>query len=45
MVGLSDNILKPLLLGRGLDIPMLVILMGAIGGMVLSGLVGLFVGA
>jgi predicted PurR-regulated permease PerM len=45
MVGLSDNILKPLLLGRGLDIPMLVILMGAIGGMVYSGLVGLFVGA
>jgi predicted PurR-regulated permease PerM len=45
MVGLSDNVLKPLLLGRGLDIPMLVILMGAIGGMVLSGLVGLFVGA
>ena len=45
MVGLSDNILKPLLLGRGLDIPMLVILLGAIGGMVLSGLVGLFVGA
>jgi len=45
LVGLSDNILKPLLLGRGLDIPMLVILMGAIGGMVLSGLVGLFVGA
>ena len=45
LVGLSDNILKPLLLGRGLDIPMLVILLGAIGGMVLSGLVGLFVGA
>ena len=45
LVGFSDNILKPLLLGRGLDIPMLVILMGAIGGMIFSGLVGLFVGA
>jgi predicted PurR-regulated permease PerM len=45
LVGLSDNILKPLLLGRGLDIPMLVILLGAIGGMLLSGIIGLFVGA
>ncbi|HYQ70868.1 MAG TPA: AI-2E family transporter [Gammaproteobacteria bacterium] len=45
LVGLSDNILKPLLLGRGLDIPMLVILLGAIGGMILSGIIGLFVGA
>jgi predicted PurR-regulated permease PerM len=45
MVGFSDNILKPLLLGRGLDIPMLVILLGAIGGMILSGIIGLFVGA
>lgn len=45
LVGFSDNILKPLLLGRGLDIPMLVILLGAIGGLILSGLIGLFVGA
>jgi predicted PurR-regulated permease PerM len=45
LVGLSDNLLKPLLLGRGLDIPMLVILLGAIGGMILSGIIGLFVGA
>lgn len=44
-VGLSDNILKPLLLGRGVDIPMLVVLLGAIGGMLLYGLIGLFVGA
>jgi len=41
----SDVVLKPLLLGRGLDVPMLVILLGAIGGMILSGIVGLFVGA
>ncbi|QIR13350.1 AI-2E family transporter [Shewanella aestuarii] len=41
----SDAILKPMLMGRGVDIPMLVILLGAIGGMLLSGIVGLFVGA
>lgn len=41
----SDGILKPLLMGRGVDIPMLVILLGAIGGMMLSGIIGLFVGA
>jgi predicted PurR-regulated permease PerM len=45
IVGASDGLLKPIFLGRGLDIPMLVILLGAIGGMILSGLLGLFVGA
>ncbi len=45
VIGLSDNILKPLILGRGVDIPMLVILLGAIGGMILSGIIGLFTGA
>ena len=40
-----DNILKPLLLGRGVDVPMVVIFLGAIGGMLLSGIVGLFIGA
>jgi len=45
VVGLSDNVLKPLLLGRGVDAPMLVILLGAIGGMLLSGVVGLFTGS
>ncbi len=44
-VGLSDNVLKPLLLGRGVDIPMLVILVGAIGGAISAGVVGLFIGA
>jgi predicted PurR-regulated permease PerM len=44
-VGLSDNVLKPLLLGRGTDVPMLVIFMGAIGGFILDGIIGLFVGA
>ena len=45
LISLSDGFLKPLLLGRGVDIPMLVILLGAIGGMLLSGILGLFVGA
>jgi len=34
-----------MLMGRGLDIPMPVILIGAIGGMILSGIIGLFAGA
>ena len=45
VVSMSDAFLKPLLLGRGVDIPMLVILLGAIGGMIMSGIIGLFVGA
>lgn len=45
IVSASDGFLKPLLLGRGVDIPMLVILLGAIGGMILSGILGLFVGS
>lgn len=40
-----DNILKPLLLGRGVKVPMLVIFVGAIGGFLASGIIGLFVGA
>jgi predicted PurR-regulated permease PerM len=45
IVSLSDTFLKPLFLGRGVDVPMLVILLGAIGGMMLGGIIGLFVGA
>ena len=45
LVSFSDVVLKPLLLGRGVDAPMLVILLGAIGGMITSGIVGLFIGA
>ena len=44
-VGFSDAILKPMLLGRGVKVPMLVILLGAIGGMISFGIIGLFVGA
>lgn len=45
LVSGSDAILKPILLGRGSDTPILVILLGALGGMAMSGIIGLFVGA
>jgi predicted PurR-regulated permease PerM len=45
ITGLSDNVLKPVLLGRGVDAPMPIILIGALGGMVASGFTGLFIGA
>jgi predicted PurR-regulated permease PerM len=38
-------VLKPLLLGRGVDAPMPVILFGALGGMASAGILGMFVGA
>jgi predicted PurR-regulated permease PerM len=44
VAGLSDNILKPLMLGRGMEVPMPVILIGVIGGMLADGLIGLFIG-
>jgi predicted PurR-regulated permease PerM len=45
IAGLSDNILKPILLGKGAPVPMLVIFIGVIGGFILSGFIGLFTGA
>ncbi|AGI23718.1 permease [Pseudomonas sp. ATCC 13867] len=42
--GLSDNVLKPLMFGRGVKVPMPVILIGALGGMLSNGIIGLFVG-
>lgn len=45
LVSFSDGLLKPLFLGRGVAVPMLVILLGAIGGMMAYGIIGLFVGA
>ncbi|HSG21528.1 MAG TPA: AI-2E family transporter [Azonexus sp.] len=43
--GMADNVLKPLMLGRGVDAPMPVILLGALGGMAAAGILGMFVGA
>ena len=45
LVGVVDNVLKPILLGRGAGVPTLVIVIGAIGGMISSGIIGLFVGS
>ena len=45
VAGLADNVLKPILLGRGVAVPMPVILLGALGGMVSGGIIGMFVGA
>ena len=45
VAGLADNMLKPMLLGRGVEAPMPVILIGALGGMITNGVIGLFVGA
>lgn len=45
VVSFLDMVLKPIMLGRGVEAPMLVILLGAIGGMLMSGIIGLFVGA
>lgn len=45
IVALSDNVLKPMLLGRGVNLPVLVVLIGAIGGMIRFGVIGLFLGA
>ena len=44
LVGLSDNVLKPLLMGRGLSTPVLVIFIGVLGGTLAHGIVGLFIG-
>jgi predicted PurR-regulated permease PerM len=45
IAGMADNFLKPFLLGRGVDVPMPVVLLGALGGMVWASIIGMFVGA
>jgi predicted PurR-regulated permease PerM len=44
LVSLLDNVLKPLILGRGVKVPTLVIFLGSIGGFLSAGIIGLFVG-
>jgi predicted PurR-regulated permease PerM len=44
VVGLADNVLKPMLMGRGLSTPALVIFVGLLGGTIAHGIVGLFIG-
>ncbi len=43
-VGLLDNLLKPILMARGLSTPMPVIVIGVIGGTMAYGIIGLFFG-
>lgn len=45
VAGMIDNVLKPIMLGRGVDAPMPVILLGALGGMAADGILGMFIGA
>jgi predicted PurR-regulated permease PerM len=45
VAGLSDNVLKPILLGKDAPVPMLIIFIGVIGGFIFSGFIGLFTGA
>ncbi len=45
VAGMVDGPLKPILLGRGVEAPMPIILIGALGGMISTGIIGLFVGA
>ena len=40
-----DNVIKPVLLGRGVNVPMPVVLIGALGGMMSGGILGMFIGA
>lgn len=43
-VGTLDNVLRPMLIRRGADLPFLLILAGVIGGLVSLGIIGLFIG-
>jgi predicted PurR-regulated permease PerM len=45
LIGLLDNVLKPMLFGRGVEVPAVVIFLGAIGGMLTMGILGLFLGS
>jgi predicted PurR-regulated permease PerM len=44
LVGALDNILRPVLIRRGVDLPLILIITGVIGGLVAFGVVGLFIG-
>ena len=43
-VNVIDNFIKPLLIGRGLPVPIWIVFIGVIGGLLGMGLVGLFIG-
>jgi predicted PurR-regulated permease PerM len=43
--GSCDTFLKPILMGRGVQVPMIIVFIGAIGGFITTGFIGLFIGA
>jgi predicted PurR-regulated permease PerM len=45
VMGMLDNVLKPLIMGKGSEVPMLLIFLGALGGFIAFGFIGLFLGA
>ncbi len=45
VMGMIDNVFKPLLMGKGMEVPMLVIFLGALGGFMAFGFIGLFLGS
>lgn len=45
VMGMIDNLLKPMIMGKGSDVPMLVIFLGALGGFMAFGFIGLFLGS
>jgi len=44
LVGAMDNVLRPMLIRKGADLPLLLIFAGVIGGLIAFGIIGLFVG-
>ena len=44
VVGTMDNVIRPVLIRMGADLPMILILSGVIGGLIAFGMIGLFIG-
>ncbi len=44
VVGTMDNVIRPVLIRMGADLPMILILTGVIGGLIAFGMIGLFIG-
>ena len=44
MVGTMDNVIRPILIRMGADLPLILILSGVIGGLIAFGMIGLFIG-
>jgi len=44
VVGTMDNVLRPFLIKKGADLPLLLIFIGVVGGLIAFGLIGIFVG-